>query len=853
MLRVTLKGLLQHKLRLALTTLAVVTGVAFVVGALVLTDSVRAQFDTLFAEINQGIDLTVRAEERFDEGPFGARAPVPDDLVPQIEAVDGVANVVPNAGGLPALLIDADGDPVAAMGGPPLGVSVSPSDELSQVTFEEGSAKPVAGDEIAIDKDLADRSGFGVGDTVQVQTPRSPDPERPDGYRITGVFTFGESNSLAGATIIAFTFPEAQRLFNLEGQASDIAIGLEDGADPVAVQAAIEPLLPDGVEVVDNETVVGESQQSAGQIVDIFGNVLLGFAGVTLFVSAFLIFNTFLIIVGQRVRELALLRAIGASQRQVAFSVLGEALVVGLVASIIGFAGGIVVAVALNTILNAIGAGTSETTIVLKPWALVAAFGVGVGATVLSALLPAWTATHVPPVAGLRAGYRLRLGTLRSLGIIGGLVVAIGAVAIGVALTQDLETLPLLVCYIVGALSVFIGAALASTAVAGPVSEIVGAPFSRGFGRPGRLAQENAAREPTRTAFTAAALMIGISLVSTTLVVGTSIRETFVDVLGKGITADWYVSGGPQAFYGFSNQVAEQMAEAPELTSVTGGRFGAMQVDDSVKDVFAVDLGVADELFELDVQQGTLEGAERGLLIHEDPARDLGVGPGDTVTVTFQQTGQVELPVVAVYADASVLGNWIIDLQTHSENFADQTDFFVAAKTAEGSTAEQARAAIERITESYPQIEVQDRDEYEAAQLSQLNLILGVIVVFLLLAVAIAIIGITNTLALSVVERTRELGLLRAVGMERRQVTRMVVVEAVIVAIFGALLGVVIGLAFGWVLGTALPDEVVARITVPYVWLVFLVLLSAGLGVVAALFPAWRASRLNVLEAIAHE
>jgi putative ABC transport system permease protein len=844
MLKVTLRGLLEHKIRLFLTTLAVVAGVSFVVGAVVLTDSVRAQFDQLFEEIYEPVDLAVRTEERFDPGAFGVREPVDAGLLDDILAVPGVEVAQGDVGRLPALVIDPNGDAVMPTAGPPLGVSFGDNPELSVVSVQEGR-EPQAPDEVAFDRNLFDQSGYAVGDTVEVQTPLGPQQ-----FELVGNFRFGGSNSLAGAFIVAFTTEEAQRQFGLEGRYDAIFVKVIDDEAVDTVREEVAAVLPAGVEVVDRDQIVSENQDAIGELVNIFRTVLLVFAFVSLFVAAFLIFNVFLIVVGQRVRELALLRAVGASSRQVVASVMGEALVVGLLASVLGFFGGLLVALGLNALLGAIGFGADNTGLVISPWAVVAAFGIGVGTTLLASILPAVWARKVPPVAAIREGFRISLGSVRLLGTIGTALVVVGGAGIAWGLVGTTEAFGLIATLGGGALAVFIGVALLSAALASPVARTLGAPMARAFGAPGNLARENAAREPSRTAFTAAALMIGLALVSMSFVIGWSLRTSFVQTIETGITADWYIDTG--SFFGFDPNATTALAELPELESVTGGRFGQMQVDDSTKQITGVDFAVVDELFNLDVVDGDVTD-QQGVLVHVDPAEDLGVGAGDTITAVFQERGEVELTVLAVYEDSSVLGNWVIDLQTFSETFSDQTDLFAAARTAPGFADDQARAAIEGVTDAYPQLQVQDRDEFTASQEAQLNQLLAVITVFLLFAVIIALIGIIITLALSVFERTRELGLLRAVGMSRRQVRRMVRLEAVIVAVFGALLGLSVGVVFGVAMSAALPDDFISTIDIPWGWLAGMVVLAGGLGVVAALYPAWRASRLDVLEAIASE
>jgi putative ABC transport system permease protein len=840
MFKITLKGIRAHKIRFLLTSVAVIAGVAFVVGSFTLTDSVRSQFDQLFTDVNANIDLTVRSQEKFDVGAFGVSAPVSEDVLPQVQQTDGVAAAQGTAGGIPALVIDPEGEAVSPVAGPPLGVSWPDQESLSQVTLTDGEA-PTADNQVLFDERLFKESKYAVGDTVKVQTPQGTNE-----YQLVGEFKFGENNSLAGAYLVAFTTTEAQKQFNLDGKYQEIQVKVADGQDDEVVQQRIAAELPDGVEVVPTEQVVAESQDNLSSIIDIFGTVLLVFAGISLFVAAFLIFNVFLIVVGQRVRELALLRAVGATGGQVAGSVLTEGLAVGVVASIIGYFGGLVVAVFLNFVLNAGGFGSGNTSLVLSFRSVLIAFAVGIGTTLVASILPAISATRISPVAAMREGFRLPLGSTKTLGLIGTVMVVLGGAAIAWALIASPDTLPLFTALGIGALVVFIGAALLSAALARPISLALGVPFRAINKVTGELARQNAAREPNRTAFTAAALMIGLALVSMSLVVSASLRTSFVRTLSTGVTADWYVT--TDSFFGFTPTVAEQLAASDEFSAVTGVQQGQMQVAGSTKTFSSIDFTVLDELLDLDIQEGGVT-ADRGLMLKTDSAKDLGVSAGDTVTVTFQETGPVQLPVLGVYENSGVVGNWLIDQNTYRDNFTDQTDFLVAAKSAPGVSPDDARARIEQVIEPYPQLKAQDRDEFQAAQEEQLNALLIVILVFLLLAIGIATIGIVITMALSVFERTRELGLLRAVGMRKGQLWGMIEIEAVIVAVFGAIVGVVVGVSFGIALSLAIPDDVISTVDVPWIFLVVMLVIAGLLGLGAALYPAWRASRLKILDA----
>ena len=581
-----------------------------------LTDSVRAQFHQLFTDINQGIDLQVKGTDQFDQGAFGASPPIPDSLVAQVRAVPGMKNAAGTAGGIPALVLATDGKPVTPVGGPPLAVTWqadSPNQALTTVT----GGPPTADDQVGLDVDVARKAGVGVGDPVTIQTPKGPGT-----YTVSGIASFGKGNATAGATLVAFTLPEAQRLYGLQGKVQTIDVAVASGTSIDTVQQQIQAILPPGAEVVSAQQVVANSQKGLSGILDVFGNVLLGFAGVTLFVSAFLISNTFTIVVGQRVRELALLRALGASPRQIAASVLGEALAVGVLATVVGMGLGILLAIGLNSLLEAFGFGTSGTALVLSARPFVAAAVIGVGVTFLSALGPAWKATTIPPIAGLRDNFAFRSMSMRLRGGVGTVMVAVGAVAIAWALFAKPPTSSLLAGMIGGALLVFLGVAMLSPAVAGPVAHLLGLGL-RPFATSGHLAEENAARNPRRTASTASALMIGLALVTLALVVGTSLKTSFTHTINQSVKADWYVTTG--SFYGFDPAVATAMKALPELSAVAAARQGLVQVNHSTKQVSAVDFSQLQQVFNLDLIAGGPTPGQPGVLVQESPARDQGL------------------------------------------------------------------------------------------------------------------------------------------------------------------------------------------------------------------------------------
>jgi len=845
MWKLSVRQLLAHKIRFVMTSFAVILGVSFVVGSLVVTDTVRRSFDTLFAEITEGTDLVVRSESAFEDQSFsGNREPLPEDLVATVAGIEGVAVAEGGVGGT-AQPVAPDGDPVTTTGAPLLGTTWGETDRLYPVTLDQGQ-KPGAG-EIAIDRGTFEEYDFELGQPVDVLLPSGT-----EAFTLVGTATFGESNSLAGARLTMFSPADAQRVFDREGLVEEIYVALEDGADVEAVQADVAAALPDGAEVVTGEATAQESSDDIGEFVDIFGNVLLGFAGVALFVSAFYIYNTFSIILGQRIKELALLRAVGASAAQIRRTVVLEALLVGTLASVIGIGTGMLTALGLRGLLNAGGFGLPADALVLETGTVVVAFVVGVGVTLAASVIPARTAARVSPIAALRDGIPTTERSRRLRLVIGAVMTALGAALVGLGLFVAEGTPATLSSLGLGAVLVFLGVANLSPLFAGPVARVIGAPIARVFGEPGVLARENATRNPFRTASTASALVIGLALVTMASVVGTSVKETFADKIDQSVAADFVIS--ETSFAGFSPRLAEGLAATPEIEAVSGIRFGQFQFEGKVRDLVAVgpDGG---ELVDIDVREGgsLADLGADGIFVHEDPAEDLGLSVGDRVDVAFAATGDQQLVVRGIHADATFAGNYVISQEAWDANFTDRIDSVVMAKAVDDVDPAAARAAVESALAAFPQAEIEDRQEFLASQQAQIDQVLVTVNVLLLLAVVIAVLGIANTLALSVFERTRELGLLRAVGMSRRQTRRMVRWEAAIVSLFGAVLGVVVGLVFGYAASTAMPESFLDRVSVPGGTLFGLLVLAVLAGLAAAILPARRASRLDVLQAITAE
>jgi putative ABC transport system permease protein len=851
MWNLTVKSLFARKLRLALTSIAIVLGVSFIVSSFVVADSLRSTFDDLVDELQGEVDLTVRAAQEF--GNEDSRPRIDDSILPLVQDTEGVKAAVPNISMPGVVPITADGEPVESLGPPLLGVNWEDDPDLGQFIIQEGRA-PEGPTEFALDKDAADEDDFQVGQTYTISSPTAGNRE----FELVGIFAFNSEDTDVLATLSAFDLDTAQDFLGFEGQFQTISVKVEDGVDRATVEQRLTDVLPAGVEAVDREVTVEEGRDAFGQISSVFGNILLAFAIITLVVSAFLINNTFQIVIGQRVKELALLRAIGATGRQVSRSVLLESFVIGVVSTVIGIGVGVLLSYGLRALFDAIGFSLPSGPLVMAPRTVIVAVVVGVGVTLLASLAPARKARRVPPIAAMRDDYQLAGTSMKRRLTIGVIVTAVGAVLMGWGLFGNLDTAPLLTVLSVGALAVFIGINLLSPLVARPVAKALGAPIQGVYKTTGRLSRENAARNPQRTSSTAAALMIGLALVSMASVVGASLRTTFLDIIGSAVTADYFIqpdSGGAGAFGGIPRSFSEELAEQPEIDSVVPYRFvdQGVQIDAKTKAISGTQLDTFSRHLDIDVQEGSLDDlGPNSLLVYEQSAEDHDFSVGDTVPVTFVD-GQVEdFTIAAIYADASIMGNWVIDLEPFERHFPSSSDGFVSARVAEGVDAAAGQAAIDRVVANFPQIKAETKAEFEESTKQQLDSFLAVITGFLAFALLIALMGIANTLALSVFERTRELGLLRAVGMTRRQLRRMVRWEAAIIAVFGALMGVVLGIIFGVAAASAVPNSFIKTITIPYAQIIQYVVIAGFAGLIAAFFPARRAGKLNVLDAISH-
>jgi putative ABC transport system permease protein len=841
MTRIASRGLLARKLRLALTALAIVLGVTFVTGTLVLTDTLNRTFDTLIGTAYQHVDFQIRGAAAFGNDTAAAangtadRKPVPAPIATAVRRLPGVASVDPSVAGYAQFV--SDGNAIGGAGSA-LGFSFDPN-RSSSVRLVEGSA-PTATDDVVMDRGTAAKYHFRVGNRVRVL---SGGPPRR--FTITGIVTFGTADNLAGATLAGFSLPTAQALFNTHGGYDTIDVQAKSGADNIGLQRAIAKILPPGVQVVSGATVANELSNAVGNALSFLSTALLVFALISLFVGAFTIYNTFSITVGQRTRELALLRMVGASRRQVFRSVLAEAFLVGLAASLIGLGLGVLAAVALKALLGAFGVTLPSASLVFEARTVAVALTVGVGVTVISAIGPARRAVRIAPVAALQATGNEQSGPLRRRATIGGLATigGIGALVAGL-------TVPAIGLVGLGAVGVFIAVSMLAPLIARPMSGLLGHPLAALLGPPGRLGRENSMRSPRRTAQTAAALMVGIALVSAIAVLGDSLSQSAKTNLQNAVAADEIITG-PSS--GFSTSVAGAVSRISGVSTVTSVYKGQFELHGSVSSLDAVNPAGLRRTVHLTITAGTAAPALAAgqLLIDTTAARAEHLSVGSVVPVTFAQTGQATMRIGGIFTANPLIGSYVVGASFFRAHFHNPLPIAVLVSTRPGS--DHVEQAINHYLNVYPNVGVQSRAQFERSQQATVNHELGLVYVLLALAIVVALIGIVNTLMLSVFERTHELGLLRAVGMKRRQLRTMIRSEAVIIAVFGAVIGVITGTGLGVAFATALKRQGITQIAIPYASLMGFLVLAALLGLAAASWPARRAARTDVLAAIAVE
>jgi putative ABC transport system permease protein len=843
MFRTTLKTLAARKLRLFTTSFAVLLGVAFMAGTLVLTDTIGKTFDKLFSDVNKGTDAYVRAEVAFDSEWFGDQRPRLDaSLIDQINDVDGVSTAEGYIEAY-AQLVDKAGKPIGNpnMGAPVLGSGWLSNSDLNPFDLTSGRP-PQADNEVVIDKGSAASADFVVGDSTTVLTQAGPEQ-----VTIVGIAKFGDSDSPAGASYTMFTPTAAQAYLTQPGKIDAIKIVADPGVSETQLVENISKVVPKGTEVLTGAEITKEDQAAIKEDMSFFNVFLMVFAIIALFVGSFIIYNSFSILVAQRTKEMALMRAIGASRRQVTRSVLLEAGVVGLIASALGLAAGVGVAAGLKLLLSGIGIDIPAGGIVLTSKTVIISTIAGLGVSIVSAVFPARRAAKVPPIAAMREVAVDHSSRSRRRVVSGTIVTGLGALAMGAGLFGGAGIAPVGF----GAVLVFVGVAVLGPVLARPISRVIGSPLPRLKGVPGNLARENAMRNPKRTSATAAALMIGVALVGFITILASSTKASVAANVDKTFNGDLVVSSNVGGTGGLSPKLATELAALPELDAVTGFRMAAAEVDGSGTNLVSADPQAMQQISDFGLAEGSLDNLHAGeIAVSKDVADKKGWTLGQSVPVRFAETGVKQFTMVATYTEDATVGQYFISIEAFDANIADRFDRQVMMTVAAGADLETARAAVTTVADAYPQGDVQDRQQYSKAQTKNLDMLLNLIYALLALAVFIALLGIANTLALSIFERTRELGLLRAVGMTRRQLRATVRYESVIIALLGTTLGLAIGTAFGWSIVQALSDQGLDTFAFPATQLAVVTVIAALAGVAAAALPARRAARLDILGAI---
>ena len=848
MLKAVFKSLFAHKTRLILTAVSIILGVAFIAGTYIYTDTTSRAFDGIMEEAFSGIDVVVAGDSEFTFSATGIY--FDQSLLDDIAAIDGVASVEAGVDGFGTQILDPEGEAIGG-GGPPQFSGYLPPEVGAAGGFvlREGRT-PASSGEVVIDAASAETAGYAVGDTVPIVSQVLPVTR----FELVGIVGFGEADNLGGATFALFDLPTAQAVLGQEGRVTGAYIQAEPGVDVDQLTRSVGEVLPDNAKAQTSQSAAEEQAGVFQDALGFFNTFLLVFGFIALFVGTFIIYNTFQIVIAQRVRELALMRAIGSTRNQVLGAVLAEALVIGVIASVLGILAGAGLALALRAALESFGIALPGGGLTIQPRTVIVAMVVGVVVTVLSALAPARHASRIPPVAAMRQD-AARPGE-RSLlwrTIVGLVILAAGVGSMMTGLSGDLDsTIASLSSVGVGAALILIAAYVLSALVAEPLTRAIGAPLAMLQGVPGRLAQRNAGRSPRRTTATAAAIMIGIALITLVTVLTASVRDTIDDVLSGGVDGEVIATSTDQfSLTGFSPAFGDAAVALPEVEVASRLQIGPVILDGAETFVAGIDEHF-DDLFQVDSLEGTLTPSDAGLVVPLSTAESNDWVIGTTVDLTFEQTGGRVFTVEGII-DAPIVDSLSISRSAFDANFAIPADGQIYFTIAQGTTPEEAVTAIAAVADDFPTVKVQTLDQQSEELQDSIGTVLALLTALLGLTILISLFGVMNTLLLSVYERTREIGLLRAVGLDRTQTRRMIRGEATIIAILGALLGVGLGIFFGWAVVRALAAEGFTGFSVPVPSLLIWIVITAMLAVVFAILPAWRASRLDVLDAIAYE
>ncbi|MCH0564336.1 ABC transporter permease [Streptomyces sp. MUM 2J] len=840
MFRTALRNVLAHKARLLMTVLAVMLGVAFVSGTLVFTNTLSRALQNSSAKGFDQVDVAVRARARASEGDTVGRAPeLTQALLDRSAAVHGAASAIGVVNGFTAIA-DKDGRLIGggfqSQGGNYWGT------EDPRYPLVGGHA-PSGKGEVLIDSETARRAGYEVGDTVRVSV---------DGPVLTptvaGVFTTDDGNVAAGGSLVLFDTATAQQLFGKTGTYDEIDVRAASGTSQDALKSALDRALPkDAVETTTGRRLADDQAEIIASSMSGLKRGLLVFAGIALFVGTFIIANTFTMLVAQRTRELALLRAVGASRRQVTRSVLVEAFVVGAVAGVTGLAAGIGIGVLLKVLMDALGANLPAGPLVVTPGTVAAALIVGVGVTVLAAWLPGRRAAKIPPVAAMSSLHAA--ATTRSLVLrnsVGALFSAAG-VAVVLAATGmggDSGQAPMAV----GAVLLIIGVFVLTPLLSRPLIAAA-APVLRVFGVSGRLARQNSVRNPRRTAATASALMIGLTLITGMTVMAGSLQTSVDRMASEAIRADYVVSMANGN--GLSQEVGRTLSTAEGVTATSPMRNALSRIDGGTEFLTGVDGAAFGTLTDLPVDDGSFTIGGTRVVVDDGTAEQHGWRAGSAFTLHYADGAAQRLTVAGVYRGNEMIHGILLDTATlapHQEQAAG--DMRVMVKTASGAS-DATKDRLAKALGTNPAILIQDRKDVSDDIAQMFTLMLNMLYGLLAMAVIVAVLGVINTLAMSVFERSQEIGMLRAIGLDRRGIKRMVRLESLVISLFGGVLGIGLGVFFGWAAGELLGAKMPTyELVLPWGRMALFLLLAGVVGVLAALWPARRAARLNMLRAI---
>ena len=856
MLAVALKGLAARKFRASLIGLAIVLGVAMISGTYVLTDTINNGFNTIFKTSYRNADLIISGKAAFSNGGNGntiQNPTFPDTVLPKVRALPDVGFAAGSVQSDTVKLVSPNGKLISAGNAPSLGFSLDPKTDMRFNPAKLVSGSWASGPkQVVIDKTTADKKNLKPGDHIGVQVYGPI-----ESFEISGVAKYSANVSLGGVTFAIFDQPTAQRLFQKTGQLDAIQVQSKAGVPTTRLAAEIKALLPPTATVRNAAAQVKEDKKDLG-FVTVIKYALLAFAGIAVFVGAFVIANTLGITIAQRMREFATLRTIGASRRQVLWSVLVEALIIGLTASVVGLFLGLLLAKGLNRLFVAIGINLPQGATIFATRTIVVSLLVGTLITVLASLRPARRATRVPPIAAVREGSVLpvsrfaRYGPLTSLIV---LVVAIGLVSLG-SLASGLATGPRLLALGLGVLLLFFGVSLNASRVVRPLSNILGWPAREIGGAPGILARDNASRNPARTASTASALMIGLALVTFVALFAQGLRAPFEDAVNKLFVGDYAITSS-SSFAPISASAGASLEGKPGVTVASPIRAGSARFLGSVHDISAVDRNLP-QVIHLDWRLGNNSVPGRlgttGFFTDTDYAKKHHLHAGTPVVVQFPSGQKANVRLLGTYKKpkgGSPFGDMILSTTLFDRHYPRPQDQMVLINTP-GGVNDASTQTLKNDVRGFADAKVQTRDQFKKNFEKPINQLLNLLYVLLALSVVVSLLGIVNTLVLTVYERTREIGMLRAVGMTRRQVRMMIRYESIVTALMGAALGIGVGIFLALLITHALSSQGIV-FAVPYLQLVYFVAAAIVVGLLAAILPARRAARLNVLEALQYE